>query len=121
MGDDTRHNGAFFLASTFDFMYSCGRAGTGPSSTCQRGFDFGTKDGYKFYLEMGSLANADAKYFKGQSQGWTDFMEHGTYDEFWKARNILPHLKGIRPAVLTVGGLYDANNFYGAIHVFAAI
>ncbi len=45
-------------------------------------------------------------------------MEHGTYDEFWKARNILPHLKNIRPAVLTVGGWYDANNYYGALHVF---
>ena len=121
MGDDTRHNGAFFLTSTFNFMYACGRKGTGTSTTCQRGFDFGTDDGYQFFLEMGPLANAQEKYFKGESQGWTDFMEHGNYDAFWQARNILPHLNSITPAVLTVGGWYDANNFYGALHVFLAI
>ncbi|MCG6956787.1 MAG: CocE/NonD family hydrolase [Gemmatimonadetes bacterium] len=121
MGDDTRHNGAFFLASTFNFMYACGRLGTGTSMTCGQGFDFGTQDGYKFFLDMGPLPTAEEKYFKGQSPGWTAFMEHGTYDDFWKARTILPHLKNIRPAVLTVGGWYDANNFYGALHVFEAI
>ena len=121
MGDDTRHNGAFFLTSTFNFMYACGRVGTGTSMTCGRGFEFPTDDGYRFFLEMGPLANAESLYFQGQSPGWTDFMEHGTYDAFWKARSILPHLRNIRPAVLTVGGWYDANNFYGALHVFLAI
>ena len=121
MGDDTRHNGAFFLASTFNFMYACGRKGTGTSMSCDKGFDFGTKDGYKFFLDMGPLANAEATIFKNQSPGWTEFMEHGDYDTFWQVRNILPHLKKIRPAVLTVGGWYDANNFYGALHVFETI
>jgi putative CocE/NonD family hydrolase len=121
MGDDTRHNGAFFLTSTFNFMYACGRKGEGTSMECRRGFDFGTDDGYKFFLEMGPLRNAEEKYFKGQSPGWTDFMEHGTYDKFWQDRSILRHLKDIRPAVLTVGGYYDANNYYGALHVFQSI
>ena len=120
-GDDTRHNGAFFLTSTFNFMYACGRRGEGTSMGCQKGFDFGTDDGYKFFLEMGPLKNAEEKYFKGQSPGWTEFMEHGNYDKFWQDRNILPHLKNIKPAVLTVGGLYDANNYYGALHVFESI
>ncbi len=121
MGDDTRHNGAFFLASTFNFMYWCGRLGTGTSMSCDKGFDFGTKDGYKFFLGLGPLANAEKTIFKGQSPGWTEFMEHPNYDAFWQARTILPHLKNIRPAVLTVGGWYDANNFYGALHVFESI
>ena len=121
MGDDTRHNGAFFLASTFNFMEACGRLGTGASMSCGKPFDFGTTDGYQFFLDMGPLATAEAKYFQGQSPGWTDFMDHGNYDAFWQARNILPHLKNIRPAVMTVGGWYDANNFYGALHVFESI
>src|SRR5262245_9117120 len=120
-GDDTRHNGAFFLTSTFNFKYACGRKGEGTSMGCQKGFDFGTDDGYKFFLEMGPLKNAEEKYFKGQSPGWTEFMEHGNYDKFWQDRNILPHLKNIKPAILTVGGLYDANNYYGALHVFETI
>jgi putative CocE/NonD family hydrolase len=121
MGDDTHHNGAFFLTSTFNFMAMCGRLGTGTSMSCGRPFDFGTPDGFKFFLKMGSLANAETKYFKGESPGWTDMMDHGNYDAFWQARNILPHLKNVTPAVLTVGGWYDANNFYGALHVFLSI
>jgi putative CocE/NonD family hydrolase len=121
LGDDTHHNGAFFLTSTFNFMAACGRLGTGSSMSCGKPFDFGTSDGYKFFLELGPLANADAKYFHGQVPGWTEMMEHGTYDEFWQARNILAHVKNISPAVLTVGGWYDANNFYGALHLFETI
>jgi len=45
-------------------------------------------------------------------------MRHGTYDEFWKARNIRPHLKDIKPAVLTVGGWFDAENLFGALEVY---
>ena len=121
LGDDTHHNGAFFLTSTFNFMAACGRVGTGPSMGCGAPFDFGTTDGYQFFLGLGPLANAETKYFKGQVPGWTEMMEHGTYDDLWKSRNILPHVKNIRPAVLTVGGWYDANNFYGALHLFETI
>ncbi|MGE0443149.1 MAG: CocE/NonD family hydrolase [Gemmatimonadales bacterium] len=120
-GDDTHHNGAFFLTSTFNFMYACGRKGEGGSMTCGQPFKFPSDDGYRFFLDMGPLANAEARYFKGQSPGWTDMMTHETYDEFWQARSILPHLRDVKPAVLTVGGWYDANNFYGALHVFLAI
>jgi len=120
-GDDTHHNGAFFLTSTFNFMAACGRLGTGTSMSCVAPFDFGNRDGYAFFLELGPLANVDKKYFRGQVPGWTEMMEHGTYDQFWKARNILPHVRKVTPAVLTVGGWYDANNFYGALHLFEAI
>ena len=120
-GDDTHHNGAFFLTSTFNFMAACGKKGPGTAMSCGKPFDFGTEDGYRFFLEMGSLANAEKRWFRDSVPGWSDMMRHGTYDAFWKARNILPHLKAIRPAVLTVGGWYDANNFYGALHVFESI
>lgn len=121
LGDDTHHNGAFFLASTFNFMATCGLKGEGSSMTCGRPLDFGTNDGYDYFLKLGPLANAEKRVFKGRSPGWRDMMRHGTYDTFWQARSILPHIKGITPAVLTVGGLYDANNFYGAIKLFEAI
>ncbi len=120
-GDDTHHNGAFFLAATFDFMAQHGRIRPVPTTERPRPFTFGTPDGYQFFLEMGPLPNADARHLHGQSPGWTEMMEHGTYDRFWRARNLLPHLRGIRPAVMTVGGWYDSNNLYGALHVFQAI
>jgi putative CocE/NonD family hydrolase len=70
---------------------------------------------------MGPLGNAEKRYFKGDVPGWTEMMRHGTYDALWKARAILPHVKNVAPAVLTVGGWYDPNNFYGALHLFETI
>ena len=48
-------------------------------------------------------------------------MRHGTYDEFWKSRNIRPHLKNIKPAVMTVGGWFDAENLFGALETYKYI
>ena len=45
-------------------------------------------------------------------------MQHGTYDDFWKARNLRPHLKNIKPAVMTVGGWFDAENLFGALETY---
>ncbi len=45
-------------------------------------------------------------------------MHHANYDDFWTARNLRPHLKNIRPAVLTVGGWFDAENIYGALETY---
>jgi len=52
---------------------------------------------------------------------WNLMMEHGTYDEYWKAMNILPHLKDIKTAVLMVGGWFDAEDLYGPLKTYAAI
>ncbi|PYX62918.1 MAG: X-Pro dipeptidyl-peptidase, partial [Acidobacteria bacterium] len=43
-----------------------------------------------------------------------------TYDAFWQARNIRPHLKNIRCAVMTVGGWYDAEDLFGPLEIYRA-
>ena len=48
-------------------------------------------------------------------------MRHGNYDEFWKARNLRPHLKNIQPAVMTVGGWFDAENLFGALETYRTV
>ncbi len=67
---------------------------------------------------MGPLANANRQYFKDDIPFWNEIMQHGTYDEFWQARDIRRHLKGIKPAVMTVGGWYDAENLFGALETY---
>ncbi len=121
MGDDVHHHGAFFLASAFDFFTSLGAARPKPTTEHPRPFAFGTDDGYAFFLNMGPLSNADQLYLKGRAPFWNDMMAHGTYDAFWQARRIAPHLRGIGAAVLTVGGWYDANNLHGALLVHESI
>ena len=63
----------------------------------------------------------DARHFKGTVPFVNEFMQHGTYDDFWKSRNIGPHLKNVKPAVLLVGGWFDAENLYGALEAHRRI
>jgi putative CocE/NonD family hydrolase len=121
MGDDVHHHGAFLLASAFDFFATSGLARPSPTTEHPRPFPFGTDDGYAFFLAMGPLSNADRQYLNGAAPFWNDMMAHGTYDAFWEARRIAPHLRNVRPAVLTVGGWYDANNLHGALLVHESI
>ena len=122
VGDDFHHNGAFWLPHAFNFYASFGRPRPAPIKKREsRIFDHGTPDGYKFFLEMGSLANADARYLKGEVPFWTEVMRHGNYDEFWQARNLRPHLKNIKPAVMTVGGWFDAEDVFGPQAIYRQV
>jgi len=67
---------------------------------------------------MGPLGNSDSVLLKGRSPEWTEFLKHSTYDAFWQARNIRPHLKNIHCAVMTVGGWYDAEDLFGALETY---
>ena len=119
VGDDFHHNGVLFLPHCFNFMSGFGRPRPEPTATFPYPkFEHGTPDGYDFFLKMGPLYNADKKHFKGNIAFWNEVMAHGTYDDFWKARNLRPHLKEIKPAVLTVGGWFDAENLFGALETY---
>ncbi len=121
IGDDWHHNGALFLPHMFNFMASFGRPRTGATKKFDYKFEHGTPDGYDFFLRLGPLANADKRYFKNEVAFWNEAMKHGTYDDFWKARNLRQHLKNIRPAVMTVGGWFDAENLFGALETFKKV
>jgi uncharacterized protein len=116
MGDDVYHNGAFMLAHRFNF-YMGFREREGDPAPPQPSlrFDFGTPDGYDFYLQLGSLANADEKYFKHQQPFWNLNIDHTTYDEVWQSRAVWKYLKGIKPAVMLVGGWYDTEDPQGLL------
>jgi len=121
MGDDAYHGGAFMLAANFGF-YSAFKPldnPTPPKATL--GFDYGTQSAYEFFLKLGPLANANARYFHDQSFLWSDQVSHDTYDDYWKARNLAPHMKNIHCAVLTVGGWFDAEDLSGPFKIFRSI
>jgi putative CocE/NonD family hydrolase len=121
IGDDDHHNGAFFLFDCFYFNMIFGMPRPQPTQNQFRSFNFGAADAYQFFLELGPVANAQKRYFKGRNKYWNDVTTHGTYDQFWQARNVLPHLKSVAPAVMIVGGWFDAENLYGALNIYQAI
>lgn len=118
-GDDFHHNGALFLPHCFNFMASFGKPRPEPTTKyAYLPFDHGTPDGYDFFLKMNLLSYADKIHFKGEVAFWNEMMAHGTFDDFWKSRNIRQYMnKDIKPAVLTVGGWFDAENLFGALEV----
>jgi putative CocE/NonD family hydrolase len=121
IGDDFHHNGAFFLMDAFSFYSSFGRPRPEPTRRGQPGFQWPNQDNYEFFLELGPIKNVETLYFGDSISFWPDLMSHPNYDAFWKARNPLPYLRDIKPAVLTVGGLFDAEDLWGPLHVYGAI
>jgi len=122
MGDDRHHNGAFFLMGTFSFLSSFGQPRPTPSPDRAPAFtQFGTPDSYEFYRNLGPLKNVNDKIFKGKNKLWNQMMEHGTYDAYWQGMTPVPHLKNIKPAVMTVGGWFDQEDLYGPLKVYAGI
>ena len=122
IGDDWHHNGAFFLAHMFNWMSRNGRKRPAPTKKFPRAtFDYGTPDGYEFYRRIKTLSEIDKKYLKGDVPFWLETVRHGTYDEFWKSRNIRPHLNNVNAAVMTVGGWFDAENLFGALETYKSI
>jgi putative CocE/NonD family hydrolase len=122
-GDDSYHGGAFMLAANFGF-YVYFKPQPEPTEGPQafRGFDYGTEDGYQFYLKMGPLSNADRLYFKEDPNFlWDDQVKHDTYDHYWKIRNLQPHLRDVHCAVLTVGGWFDAEDLEGPFRTYHSV
>ncbi len=119
--DDFFHHGAFFLAHAFNFFSSFGLPRPAPTMESHPRFDHGTPDGYAFFLKMGPPANAERLYLQGRVDFWKAFVEHPTYDSFWKDRNVLPRLRRVAPAVMVVGGWFDAEDLYGPLQIYRHI
>lgn len=120
--DDFFHHGTFFLSHAFPFFDRFGDPrGPEPKTTNVKAPNYGTQDGYKFFLDIGPLKNVNPKYYKNRITFWNEMMDHPTYDKFWQDRNLLPHLKKVAPNVMTVGGWFDAEDLYGTFRTYQAI
>jgi uncharacterized protein len=119
--DDFHHHGAFFLPHAFNFFPRFGSPRPKPTTERPGEFDHQTRDGYQFFLDLGPMKNADTKYFKGTQAFWNEMCDHPNYDEFWKVRDLRPHLKKVAPAVMTVGGWFDAEDLFGPLKIYHQI
>jgi putative CocE/NonD family hydrolase len=125
-GDDNHHNGALFLAQNFSFFTGFGQSRPMPiaDNSYVKPFDYGTQDGYQFYLAMGGLKNSGDAFEKQlgfRLKFWDQMMQHPNYDQFWKERNVFPNLRNIHAAVMTVGGWYDNEDLFGALGTYQSI
>lgn len=118
LGDDWRHNGAFFLAHAVRWMYSNDKDTQARPTDVRKNPDYPTPDGYSLFLKMGTLEEINEQLLHNRVPYWSDLMNHSSYDAFWKERDVRPHLRNIKPAVLTVGGWFDAEDLFGTLETY---
>jgi len=123
--DDFHHHGAFlqsYAAAFAVFGYQKDSLTKAPwyIDKIMRFYQDPPKDGYTFHLEQGPLKNITEKYHH-DNFFWKEIVEHPNYDEFWQKRNILPHLRNVNHAVMTVGGWFDAEDLYGPLNIYKTI
>jgi putative CocE/NonD family hydrolase len=120
-GDDAYHGGAFYLMDNYSFMngFDYPRDSTWKSypSFCEQNIS----NAFDFYLKMGPIKNANKLCFQNKSKIWNEYLQHTTKDAYWQARDIRKHLTNIKPAVLVVGGWYDAEDLFGSLKTYEAI
>jgi putative CocE/NonD family hydrolase len=123
IGDDFHHNGALFQMDALAFITNFGVPRPKPITPAEfkNGIKYKVTDNYKLYLDLGALPNYKKKYFGDSVKFWDNMMAHPNYDAFWQNMNIRPHLKNITPATMVVGGFFDAEDCFGALHVFEAL
>ncbi|MEO8236006.1 MAG: CocE/NonD family hydrolase [Flavobacterium sp.] len=118
--DDFHHNGAYMLS------YWKATPLFGPQKTKRTPDDWftfpktNTLDDYNFFLDEGPLTNLDS-YMSKDDEFWQQLKDHSSYDEFWQKRGLLQHMKNIKPAVMFVGGWFDAEDLYGPLNTYQTI
>jgi hypothetical protein len=120
--DDFHHNGAYLLSywratALFGYMKD--------EPTDKSWYQFpnmGTEDQYQFFVDNMPLSKLDTFYGE-DNVFWQQLKQHPDYDEFWQKRGIIKHLANIdiKPAVMTVGGLFDAEDLYGPFNTYKTI
>ena len=115
LGDDSFHNGAFMLAANFGFYTNFPVRPQPARPEPRPAFEFGTPSGYDYYLQMGPLYAGAARLGLAENPYYRANLDHTSYDAYWKARAIWKHFTNITPAVLAVGGWFDAEDIAGPL------
>ena len=114
LGDDFHHNGAFRLSYGFEY------ASMMETDKTNFSFHFDQYDTYQWYLALGALSNANARYFHGKLPTWNAFVEHPNYDDEWKDQAWARYLHEVKVPMLNVAGWWDQEDFYGPQTIYAA-
>jgi putative CocE/NonD family hydrolase len=112
LGDDFHHNGAFRLSYGFEYVALM------ETSKVNAPFQFDRRDTFEWYLKLGALSNANARYFQGKRPTWNDFVAHPNYDRFWQKQAFAPYLDQVKVPTLNVAGWWDQEDFYGQLKIY---
>jgi putative CocE/NonD family hydrolase len=116
--DDWFHWGAFRYAYAFDFIYAMeSRKGENVS------YPYGGRDLYAWLLPQGSAVQALGGRLDARHEMWPRLVQNPTYTQYWRdcaADRWFDRPSRTVPA-LTVHGLWDQEDVYGAPAAYAAL
>ena len=117
MGDDWFHQGAF---RQLGITYFYGQEATRDSSQKWWSDHF---DDYESWLSVWSVDEMAQKYGVDQVGYYRKVKAHPAYDSFWQSQAVdkLLAKEPVSVPVMLVHSLWDQEDIYGAVHVFAAI
>ena len=113
MNDDMHRYGA--LRESYAFEYAVLEQAAKGANT---NFAFETYDTYQWYLDLGPLANVNAKYLHGTIPYWNDVVKHPDYDAFHKADAWYTQIAGSTVPNLNVAGFFDQEDPWGPWQIF---
>jgi putative CocE/NonD family hydrolase len=126
--DDGYHGGAFMLGASYGFYrgFKPQKNPVIPTGGRDDGWEVSSKenpDTYTALLAAGPTSNLDKgkDYLNGENWLFHDQVMHTTYDDYWQQRDLSRHMKGVKAAVMTVGGWFDAEDLSGPFKTFHAI
>jgi putative CocE/NonD family hydrolase len=120
--NDSFHvGGAFNLMNALMFTMNYGPPAPGLPARDHALYVDLTENSYEYLLDLGPLSYVDWLYFRGRRPFWNEFDAHPNDDEYWRARDLLPHLENTAPAVMTVGGWFDDRNLHGSLACYRAV
>ncbi|MDH5398684.1 MAG: CocE/NonD family hydrolase [Cyclobacteriaceae bacterium] len=123
--DDFHHQGAYLQSYTaafavFGYQKESLTKDDWFEEEINRFYGDAPEDAYDFHLRLGPLKNITEQYHH-DNFFWQQIVDHPNYDDFWQKRNLLPHLKDVKHAVMTVGGWFDAEDLYGPLNIYKTI
>lgn len=114
MGDDFLHNGAFRLTYAHHWAVPLEMAKKGGSVKID------SPDLYDWYLKAKKLPEL-AKELSALSHSWKAFLEHPTWDSYWKAKATNLYVTDTTVPTLVVGGWWDQEDLYGPLALYKAL
>jgi putative CocE/NonD family hydrolase len=118
LGDDWFHNGAFRQQYAMPYIYE--QAATRDSS---EKWWTNYHDEYDQFMNGGAAGELAHRYGMEQLGFWNKVLAHPAYDAFWSEQAVDKVLAAqpLRVPVMLVHSLWDQEDSYGAIAVYAAI
>ena len=122
IGDDFHHNGAFFQMDGFAFYSPSESRAPSLLRWGQPGLHIPPATIMNFTSKPAAFKKL-AEHMGDSIKFWKDLYAHPNYDEWWQARNTRNFVNNVPngTATMVVGGLFDAEDCFGAWETYKAI